>query len=464
MSSLASHRHDAIPLAPTPPRLTRPACGSITPSSRSDDAKGDEVAISDYPRRLMDQRLSRRGLLRASAATAAAAGLALAACDGDGDEASEVAGQATVVGEASPQPSPTVDQQAQRRRGAGLIAWDRDKAYDGYTLFAPMTGDSTVYLVDMSGKVVHTWRMADPPGLYGDLLPNGNLLYRGNRPAGDSPPFIQKGGVIGEADWEGKVMWQLPHHDQHHDARLLANGNLLLMCAEVTPPEIAARVPGGQPVEEGVDMWTDYVAEVTREGETVWEWHAWEHLEPEARFINAQDLRNEWTHGNSVEQLPDGNVLVSFRNINTVAIVDRQAGNLVWEIGPEEVAQQHYPTMLANGNILIFDNGAHRANHPVPFSRVIEVDPATSEIVWQYMDLPPWNFFSPFISGAQRLPNGNTLITEGDFGRLFEVTALGEVVWEYISPFFVEAGFLGLANRIFRAFRYAPDEVPRVGA
>src|SRR5215470_18262654 len=81
------------------------------------------------------------------------------------------------------------------------------------------------------------------------------------------------------------------------------------------------------------------------------------------------------------------------------------------------VAGQHAPTLLDNGNILIFDNGVHRLDDPLPFSRVIEINPTTNEIEWNYQDRPVSNFFSPRMGNAQRLPNGNTLINEASFGR-----------------------------------------------
>src|SRR5262245_35868658 len=73
----------------------------------------------------------------------------------------------------------------------------------------------------------------------------------------------------------------------------------------------------------------------------------------------------------------------------------------------------------------------------------MEVNPATNEIVWKYQDQPAWNFFSPRMGYAQRLPNGNTLITESSFGRFFEVTKEGEIVWEYVNPFFGKPFFGG---------------------
>lgn len=99
---------------------------------------------------------------------------------------------------------------------------------------------------------------------------------------------------------------------------------------------------------------------------------------------------------------------------------------------------------------------------------------ATQEIVWQYMDDPPHNFFSWYISGAQCLPNSNTLITEGAFGRLFEVTPAGQTVWEYVNPHFGAfpppwcatatprgaSAFTGEHNAVFRAFRYAAADLP----
>ncbi|MDE2842389.1 MAG: aryl-sulfate sulfotransferase, partial [Chloroflexota bacterium] len=126
------------------------------------------------------------------------------------------------------------------------------------------------------------------------------------------------------------------------------------------------------------------------------------------------------------------------------------------------LAQQHDPNLLPNGNVLIYDNGSHRRNVGLPFSRVLEVNPDSNEIVWQYQDSPPYNFFSPYISGARRLPNGNTLITEGMFGRMFQVTAQGEVVWEYINPYFYEDAEGQVVNRVFRSTFCTPDQVPNL--
>ena len=109
---------------------------------------------------------------------------------------------------------------------------------------------------------------------------------------------------------------------------------------------------------------------------------------------------------------------------------------------------QHDPSMLDNGNVLIFDNGTRRRDDAFAFSRVIDVDPSTSEIVWEYRDQPMLNFHSNIISGARRLPNGNTLITEGFFGRMFQVTPEGEVVWKYINPHIDTNPFFGEVNGI----------------
>ena len=361
---------------------------------------------------------------------------------------------------------PTVDQQRVRRTRTRLIAHDPVRALQGYTLFTPMFGDGTVYLVDMRGEVVHTWRLPHRPGLYGYLLDNGHLFYSGKVMA-DLERFEAwgrfKAGVALEVDWRGNVLWEINHPDHHHDARKLRNGNVILLCLRALPAELHARVKGGLPGSEADGrIYADYLVEVTTRGEVVWEWRSWEHLDFETEIITRQDRREEWTHGNTVAELADGNVVVSFRNISTVAIIDRRTGAIAWKLGGPPLAQQHDPRPLPNGNLLIFDNGPHRRDHPAPYSRVIEVDPRTSTIVWEYRDQSLFDFFSPYISGAQRLANGNTLICEGCDGRIFEVTSDGQVVWEYVNPhFFMETGRPGLNNWVFRAFRYTAEEIDR---
>ena len=125
-----------------------------------------------------------------------------------------------------------------------------------------------------------------------------------------------------------------------------------------------------------------------------------------------------------------GNVLVSMLKPDLIAVVDLDAEAVVWAY-KGSFRKQHDPRILDNGNLLLFDN---RGPKP-PHSRVIEFDPATpDETVWSYTgdDERPFGSFN--CGTADRLAGGNTLITESDGGRAFEVTPEGEIVWEFYSP------------------------------
>jgi Arylsulfotransferase (ASST) len=383
-----------------------------------------------------------------------------------------VAARATVPGQAGDRrgtgegqaPTGPLDQNPIRRRGVGLRGVD-PRAWSGYTLFAG-TGTTDVHLIDLHGKDVHTWKMPYRPGLYGYLTDRGTLLYNGQIPNDTflgKQPFM--GGAVLEMDWNGKVLWEVRRPDHHHDARLLKNGNIIMLCSRELPDDVARRVKGGRPgTEEAGKIWADFIVELTTSGEVMWEWRAWEHLDPEVDGLTAvQDDRNEWTHGNSIWEEANGNLIVSFRNISTVIVIERATGKILWKLGAPPLSGQHAAHRLSNGNILLYDNGPHRLDQTFPFSRVIEVNPATKEIVWKYQEPRPLNFFSPRISSAQRLPNGNTLINEGNFGRLFEVTTEGDVVWEYVNPHFgpPDQSAKMQQNGVFRAYRYSEEEIDR---
>mgnify|MGYP000485174750 CR=1 FL=1 len=126
-----------------------------------------------------------------------------------------------------------------------------------------------------------------------------------------------------------------------------------------------------------------------------------------------------------------GRVLLSFREIGTIAILDPDREEIVWATrGPW--LRQHDPDLLASGNILLFDNQGYVG--PGGITRVIEFDPASQQIVWQYAGTPEHPFESEVRSSQARLANGNTLITESDGGRLFEVAANGDIVWNWVNP------------------------------
>ena len=357
-----------------------------------------------------------------------------------------------------------------------VTKYNPEKACGGYTLFIPYTSNN-VWLIDMEGNFVHGWRLPSLARCHAMLLPNGHLLFNTSAPL--PPPDDMScprtgwglGGGLFEVDWEGNVVWTYLDKLEVHTGFRMDNGNTMIPIQTKVRNELVSALRGGIPNSEDRGMiWTEGFDEVTVDGKVVWQWSMADHLDPEIHVLCPLEFRGDYTHLNSCEVLDDGNILTSFRNIDTVCIIDKETGNIKWQWGPGEISHPHNPTMQKDGNILLFDNGAHRKNGSlITYSRVLEVDPITNRIMWEYRADPPQTFYSSLISGCQRLPNGNTLICEGMKGRLFEITRAGEIVWEFINPFYSpHPGQISRvtkhpsltwrhSNAVFRAYRFTPD-------
>jgi hypothetical protein len=267
-------------------------------------------------------------------------------------------------------------------------------------------------------------------------------------------------------------------------------------------------------------------------GTVVWEWHVWDHLiqdfdpaknnygtvaaHPELIDCDG-DHRNLplfWNHMNSIDYNEAfDEIALSVRGNSEVWVVDHstttaesaghaggirgKGGDLLYRWGnpltygagnnnDQVYFEQHDAEWVKQdcpgaGNILCFNNGVNRN-----YSSVDEITPPAdasgnyplvtgqawgpADLAWTYVANPPESLYASDISGAQRLPNGNTLIDDGPLGRFIEVTPLGETVWYYINPT-TNTGPLywndtlphdpthpnETMNSVFRVYRYAPD-------
>ena len=160
------------------------------------------------------------------------------------------------------------------------------KAFQGYTLLAPLKA-TTTYLLDMQGKVVKTWKADCNPALFPYLLENGNLLRPGDLGA-ETKAFQGgpgTGGRVQEFTWDGALVWDFKFYNDkqlpHHDITRLPNGNVLLIVWDKkTPAEAIAA--GRRPNAVGTHLLPDSLIEIKPTGKTtgdvVWEWHLWDHL------------------------------------------------------------------------------------------------------------------------------------------------------------------------------------------
>ena len=337
-----------------------------------------------------------------------------------------------------------------RNRPTGLVYHDPAQAHDGYAL-APQ-GDHVLLIDAATGKPAHAWP-ADPGIMYARLVPNGNLVVTLGGDA-KAPPKIANGeyNAIVEVDASGKRVWEYRTDDLlHHDLWQLDDGSYYALGFEKLSEEQTRALRGGSPHQDDpAQSWADTIEHIRRDGRRETIWRSSDHLDPETQVLCPLDSRKEWTHGNSLRVMRDGSFLVSMRMTSTVLKLDRTTGKVLWSFGGAGLlSHQHDARELDNGNILIFDNGVHRVRAP-GFARVLEVDPATGNIVWQYLDKTILAFQSFMAGGAQRLANGNTFITEAATGRLFQVTPQGETVWEWVNGCLVDTVF-GPTPVVFRA-------------
>ncbi len=284
----------------------------------------------------------------------------------------------------------------------------------------------------------------------------------------------------------------------HHDAQALPNGNILLIAWErKTRAEAVAAGRNPQWLQDS-EIWADHLVEIKPEGRNggriVWEWHVWDHLiqdydKNRANFgvvadhpglidINYTERgQADWNHLNAVHYNAKlDQILLCSHNQHEIWVIDHgttteearghqggkrgRGGDLLYRWGNPQVYQAGWPDeqqLFAQhdarwipdghpgaGNILVFNNGSRRGRS---FSTVDEIiPPLQSDGSYQLSATAPYgpakpawtyseeDWYAMNISGAQRLPNGNTLICSGPEGRLFEATAGKEIVWEYRLP------------------------------
>jgi hypothetical protein len=327
---------------------------------------------------------------------------------------------------------------------------------EGYMIFRGQ--DEQVHLVAVDGTEVHTWTLPCGVSFLARPLPAGHIL-------------VESCGNLVELDWDGTVVWQVAPPagaSFHHDAERLPNGNTVILCQQtITEPSISDK-----------EILEDFVIEVASDGSIVWEWHEADHFGefgfPQEKIDKIYELGGDWSHASGMAVIPTdtyhtdprfipGNIILTLRHQNTVAIIDRTTNQIVYAdidfaLGPHGtyMIPGDYP---GGDNLMMFDNGyvGEWYLRTRDDARVWETNPVYNWRPFQYYaqnsGLRRGSFYSHIEGGAQRLPNGNTLITEAAFGRIFEISEYQELIWEYVSPYFNAS----MSNAVSRAYKVSLD-------
>lgn len=337
----------------------------------------------------------------------------------------------------------------------GVIGYVPEKAFAGTNLIVSAHAYE-LDLLDMEGKVVHTWRppRAEIPAdakvngfRRAWLLPNGDVLA------------VVEGRALLKLDVNGKVLWK-SELNQHHDVAIGADGTLHTLTREVrTIPAFR-----DTPVVE------DRITILSASGELQKELSVLKALarSPFTAVLEAARAAPiDALHTNSIELLDGtavarhpafaaGNYLLSARTISTIFVVDPRTETVVWA-KEAPWRNQHDPKILPDGTMMVFDN-----HNPGPSAVTIH-DPADGRELWRWDGGKGAGFFTKCCGTAERLPNGNTLVVSTDDGRVIEVDAEGERVWAWQSPH--RAGDSRKVARLFDVVRTPPvDQLPWLGA
>jgi len=306
------------------------------------------------------------------------------------------------------------------RNKSNVTGYSRSKAYPGINVYCNWDGN-IVYFMDMDGQVRHSLIGGSDKGCT-LMKPDGWEGYL----------IIFDKDSLERLDWDSKTEWKTAGNF-HHDLDFKDDGET------ITLTEGESNISA---INQNQSITDNSIAFITPDGRirrTIS--FAGLVMKNEGLFNRIRGKAGDIFHLNTVEiikrdivvaggtRIKNGSLLICSREMNMIATVDLENEEITWHWGEGQIDGPHNPSVLDNGNILIFDNGVVRN-----YSRVIELNPATGEIEWEYKADPPESFYSKGMGSAQRLPNGNTLITEATKGHAFEVTREGEVVWDFWEP------------------------------
>lgn len=320
-----------------------------------------------------------------------------------------------------------------------VVSHDRDRASPGVNFY--VSGHAPwAYLMDMDGKILHQWHRNST-----SVWPELNEMEHWRKAYlfenGDILAIYQGGGNgLVKLDRDSNIVWSYrgdwPSGGPHHDLDVAEDGTIYLLTSGRVKDLHYKDLSLAGPIME------DHVTLLDPRGREIRSVSLLDCLlnDPPEGSTDGMRRAGDIFHTNTVEildgraaarspMLRQGRLLISIPHLDLVAVVDLAMKKVTWAMrGPWEA--QHQPTVLDNGNILLFDNKGGEGGN----SRVVELEPASRRIVWSYQRLEPEPFLSKTCGTAQRLPNGNTLITDTESGRAFEVTPAGEVVWDFYNP------------------------------
>jgi hypothetical protein len=333
-----------------------------------------------------------------------------------------------------------------------VVIYDENKSFNGFNICENLLLDMEGNLIKQSDKLSRFW-----------------LLYSNNknRDIGNnySDFFIFTKNVIDQnkivilEKSSNETTENIINYDVHHDFSFVNLEN-----SSYIPHFLAISTKNYEYMKRNVTF--DVIYELDMSGNIIKSWSTYEHFDELHNFFNKTALdylsdekyesllnrddyqkAKDYFHVNYIQSIPNniyeekdsrfkaGNWLISLASVGLIAIIDYDSNNIVWTYGVGEIYGQHCTQMIDNGNILIFDNGYTSRNN----SRVIEVNPITKKIVWEFnqLDFRKYGydeFYTKYEGCAKKLPNNNTLITISSLGKVIEVSSSKEIVWEWNNP------------------------------
>jgi hypothetical protein len=307
-------------------------------------------------------------------------------------------------------------------------------------------------VIDNTGRVVWYRRFENGPGLNFEVEPTGHYFARPTTPdPNDLDPWVELDPLGDVVRTFGCAAHLEP---RFHDLIAEPDGTYWIMCDEVRTLDLSSL--GGK---QNAQVMGTVVQHVTASGDALFQWSPFDHFDIADLDQSSRIGTNvNWTHGNALDLDTDGNLIVSFRNLNEITKIDTRTGAVLWRMGGarnqfafQDVSSpafsfQHALRVTAPGHLLLLDNlGDPRCSSAERY--VYDATLHTARMLGSYLPNPA--AVSQTGGSAQDLPGGRTLVSFGPAGRVEEYDASGRVTWRIEG----NPGYVFRAQRIGSLYR-----------